>query len=299
MSSRTDVALIIPALDEEATIASTVREARLYFDGDIVVVDNGSTDATAAAARDASARVVIEPVRGYGRACMAGVAATPDAEVLVFMDGDGSDMPARIPALVAAIGDGADLALGVRRGPEVEPDSMTMAARSGNWLSSMLLGALYGRRLHDLSPLKAVRRPLLERLALREQTYGWTVELLARSLRAGARIDEVEVGYRRRAGGKSKVSGNLASASRAGVRILATIGRVALSGCTSAGAGAAIGLLASLALLAAFAFWLASVDTVSLRAGVAVWLVAWPAVLTGIMTGYGLGALLGRARVMS
>ncbi len=134
MNSRTDVALIIPALDEEATIASTVREARLYFDGDIVVVDNGSTDATAAAARDAGARVVIEPVRGYGRACMAGVAATPDAKVLVFMDGDGSDMPARIPALLAAIEDGADLALGVRRGPEVEPGSTTVTARSGNWL---------------------------------------------------------------------------------------------------------------------------------------------------------------------
>ena len=115
------VALIIPVLNEAATIGAVVTEARAHFDGDIVVVDNGSTDATAAVAQQAGARVVLEPVPGYGRACMAGVAAAPDATTLVFMDGDGSDMPQDIPALLAAIEAGADLALGSAAAPPSNP----------------------------------------------------------------------------------------------------------------------------------------------------------------------------------
>jgi glycosyltransferase involved in cell wall biosynthesis len=291
MTSGHRVALVIPALNEEATIAATVTEARRYFDGDIVVVDNGSTDATAALALAAGAQVVREPVPGYGRACMAGVAAAPHAEMLVFMDGDSSDMPEYIPALRAAAEAGADLALGIRRGPKVEPGSMTAAARFGNWLSSALLAALYGRRLHDLSPLKAVRRPFFDQLEHRELTYGWTVELLARSLRAGARIEEVEVGYRRRTGGKSKVSGDLRASTRAGVRILLTIARTALPRWTPAVRGAAAGVSVAAALLLLFALWLGSAETVTLGAWVAVWLIAWPLLLGGVLAGYGVGSV--------
>ncbi|MFN8584900.1 MAG: glycosyltransferase family 2 protein [Dehalococcoidia bacterium] len=221
--------LVIPALNEEATIGGVAREARAHFAGEIVVADNGSSDRTAEAARAAGALVASEPVAGYGRACMAGAAAAGAAEVLVFMDGDGSDRPGDIGALLAAIEAGADLAIGVRGGAGVEPGSMTRAARFGNWLCGVLLGALYGRRLHDLSPLKAVRREFFDGLRHDELTYGWTVELLARSLAAGGRVVEVQVGYRRRAGGTSKVSGDLRASVRAGVRILATVARVAIA----------------------------------------------------------------------
>lgn len=218
--------LIIPARNEEATIGGVVEEVRRFFVGEIVVVDNGSSDATSEVARAAGARAVLEPTPGYGRACMAGVGAATDADVLVFMDGDGSDMPAYLPALIERIEAGADLVLGVRRGTAVEAASMTGAARFGNWLASWLLAVRYRRRVHDLSPMKAVRRPHFEAVRHDELTYGWTVELIARSLASKARIDEVVVGYRRRAAGVSKVSGDLRASVRAGVRILLTIARV-------------------------------------------------------------------------
>lgn len=273
-ADRARVALVIPARDEEQTIAAVVAEARPYVD-EVIVVDNASRDATAARAEQAGARIVFAAAPGYGRACMAGAAGTA-APVLVFMDGDGSDVPAHIPALLAAINDGAALALGIRRGAGVQPGSVTLPARVGNHVAGMLLGALYGRRLHDLSPLKAVRRDLLERIAPREQTYGWTVEVLGASLRLGAPIAEVDVGYRRRAGGRSKVSGDLRASVRAGVRIIATIARLAVRGRTgqwaAAGIGAALGLLALLAI----ASWLASAPGTGVRAMIAVWLLAWP-----------------------
>jgi hypothetical protein len=226
---------------------------------------------------------------------MTGAASAPQADVLVFMDGDGSDMPEYIPALLTAVESGADLALGVRRGPKVEPGSMTAAARFGNWLSAILLGIMYGRRLKDLSPLKAVRRPLFEQLEHRELTYGWTVELLAGSLRARARIAEIDVGYRRRAGGKSKVSGDLRVSARAGASILLTIARTAFPRLTPAVRGATAGFVTVAALLGLFTLVLGSVDTATLGAWVAVWLLAWPVLLGGMLVGYGVGRLFGAA----
>jgi len=222
-------ALIIPARNEEACIGDVIREARRYFEGPIIIGDNGSTDATAAVASDAGAFVAFEPRPGYGRACNAGLAAAPpDTEVFIFMDGDGSDRPEDIPALLRAIESGAALALGARKGPGVESESIAPAARFGNWLSGMLIGLLWGRRLHDLSPLKAARADTLRELQLKEQTYGWTVEMLAKAVARGLYIREVRVGYRHRRGGVSKVSGDFRASLRAGTRILATIARTAL-----------------------------------------------------------------------
>ncbi|MEZ4552324.1 MAG: glycosyltransferase family 2 protein [Dehalococcoidia bacterium] len=289
MSAR--AVLVIPALNEEATIGGVVREAREHFAGPIVVADNGSDDGTAAAARAAGARVASEPVRGYGRACLAGARAAGEADVLVFMDGDGSDRPADIAALLGAIEAGADLAIGVRRGPDVEPGSMTGAARFGNWLCGVLLGARYGRRLHDLSPLKAVRQPFFDGLRHDELTYGWTVELLARSLAAGGRVAEVEVGYRRRAGGVSKVSGDLRASMRAGARILATLWRMAVWERRQRWAGPGLGLMAAVAVLLVVGWWLMADDSSGPRALVAVWLLAWPTLLVGAVGGWAVGAL--------
>jgi len=289
--------LVIPALNEAETIRKVIGEVREHFNGAIIVVDNGSTDGTAEWAREAGAQTVWEPRPGYGRACNAGIgAASPETEAFVFMDADGSDRPADIPALLAAIAAGAALALAVRSGAAVEKGSIAPAARLGNWLSGTLIGAFWGRRLHDLSPLKAIRADALKGLNLRQQTYGWTVEMLAKAAQSHLEITEVEVGYRHRAGGESKVSGNLRASAKAGYRILRTLGTVALSGLHRPSAGSFAGAAIGAAVLIAFSAWLLTQGPSSPRALVAAWLLAWPVILTAIGTGTGIAALIGRAR---
>lgn len=215
------VAVIIPALDEAAIIGRVVTDLMACLpemSTRIVVVDNGSTDDTAAKARQAGAEVVREPRRGYGRACAAGVAATAGAEYLVFLDGDGADSPADLERVLAPVLSGtADLVVGVRVVREAR--SMTPWQRAGNRLAAFAIRLIYGARVSDLGPFRAIRRADLIALRMTEMTYGWPSEMLVRSLRARLRYREVDVSYRRRTG-VSKVGGTLAGSLRAAWCIL-------------------------------------------------------------------------------
>ncbi len=288
------VALILPARNEEDCIEAVIREATAYFHGTVIVVDNGSTDATAERAISAGATVVPEPVAGYGRACMTGVAAAADCDIFVFMDADGSDCPADIPALLAEIERGAAIALGVRTGNSVEAGAITRPARFGNWLSGTLIGLWSGRRLRDLSPLKAIRRSALSQIGPSEMTYGWTVELLAVAASKQMTMAEVPTGYRHRLGGQSKVSGTLSGSFRAGCRILLVLGRVFVKSLSPATLGGAAGTVAALVLLTAYSAWLFSHGPSSRDVLVSSWLLAWPAILVCLLLGMVLGSGVSR-----
>ncbi|HLL70188.1 MAG TPA: glycosyltransferase family 2 protein [Pyrinomonadaceae bacterium] len=225
----TFVSVVIPALNEEAAIAPVVRAVPREVASEIIVADNGSDDRTAERAREAGARVAREPRRGYGRACRAGVAAVAsECEIVVFMDGDGSDCPELMSRLVEPIIAGThDFVIGSRTRGAREAGSMNFqqifAGRAAGWIT----GALYGVRYTDMCPFRAIRRDALARLPMREETYGWNLEMQMRAARAGLRILEVPVDHRRRAGGASKVSGTLRGTILAGTRILYTAARIA------------------------------------------------------------------------
>ena len=221
------VAIVIPALDEEAIIGEVVTSIRRSLDPGadvrIIVVDNGSTDSTAARARAAGAEVVAETTRGYGRACATGVAAATGAELIVLLDGDGADDPADLAAILAPLRSGeADLVVGVRA--RRERASMTVQQAWGNRAAALAIRVLYGVQVRDLGPFRAIRRRHLLGLEMAEMTYGWSTEMLVKSLRAQLRYQEVEVNYRRRTG-VSKVGGTVAGSVRAGASILRTVAR--------------------------------------------------------------------------
>ena len=216
-------AVVIPARDEAGAIGAVVAAARRVVDGEVVVVDNGSRDATAAMAAAAGARVVRQPRRGYGHACFAGVAAAASATVVVFIDGDGSMPVDEIPRLVAPIRDGwADIVCGSRTLLR-DPGSMPLHQAAGNRLALLLLRRLYGVGLTDLGPYRAVRMSTLQALDMRGSRFAWPAQLLARAARHGARIVEVDVGYRQRVAGRSKVTGSLRGSLEAGAGIIATL----------------------------------------------------------------------------
>lgn len=205
------VFVVIPALDEVRSIGRVVRTIPAAVRASVIVVDNGSRDGTRDAARAAGAIVLDEPQRGYGRACLAGIAYALEhgAEVIAFLDGDLSDYPEELPEILAPIERGeADLVLGSRLRGRREPGAMSWHSALGNRLVAALLQSVYGLHITDLGPFRAVRANLIARMQLREKTYGWPVEMLAKAARLGARVVEVPVSYRRRIG-RSKVSGTI------------------------------------------------------------------------------------------
>jgi glycosyltransferase involved in cell wall biosynthesis len=224
------VAVVIPALDEERSIGDVLRNIPAPYRRRMVVVDNGSRDGTARVAREAGAQVVAEPRRGYGAACLAGLAAlaADPPRAVVFLDADSSDDPAEMPRVVGPVLAGeADLVIGSRVLGARERGALTPHARFGNAFATFLIRSLYGVRFTDLGPFRAVSWNALARMRMEDQDYGWTVEMQVRAARLGLVVREVPVSYRRRIG-KSKISGTVRGTVGAGKKILWVIFREAL-----------------------------------------------------------------------
>ena len=228
--SKPFISVIIIALNEEAAIGQVVNAVPKDLANEILVVDNNSTDRTAEIAAACGARVVTERVPGYGRAFRAGLRAlSPQCEIVVFLDGDGSDCPELMDRLVAPIVAGkSDFVIGSRTRGQREPGSMNFHQVLAGYVIGFILRMLYGVRSTDMGPFRAIRRETLEKLNLREETYGWPLEMQMRAARAGVRTMEVPVDYRRRAGGQSKIAGSLRGTVLASTRILITLARLAL-----------------------------------------------------------------------
>jgi glycosyltransferase involved in cell wall biosynthesis len=217
--------LIIPALNEAEAIEPLLRRVPHEAVVEVIVVDNGSTDATASIAASTGARVIREPRRGYGAACWAGVEALrSDADVAVFLDGDGSQHPEELPLVMAPlVADQADLVLGTRRFGGDHPLHATLGTR----LVAAFVARRFGVRLSDIGPYRAIRLPLLRKLEMRDRAFGWPVEMVVKAAAAGARIVEVPVSHAPRQGGHSKVSGTLSGSVRAGYAFVTTALRAA------------------------------------------------------------------------
>lgn len=220
--------MIIPVLNEEASIAAVLGDIPSELEAEVLVVDNGCTDRTIPIARSLGARIVMAEQRGYGAACYAGTLAA-SGDILVYLDGDYSDYPNEMVDLIAPIVAGrADLILGSRlaRG-DLPGEAMPPQQRFGNWLTARLMRRLYGLPVTDLSPFRAVRKETVLALAMQEMTFGWPTEMMVKAARAGYRLEEIPVRYRSRLGGRSKISGTLRGTILAAYYILTTTFRYA------------------------------------------------------------------------
>lgn len=223
------IGVVIPALNEQDAIARVIGELPEWID-QVVVADNGSTDATVARAHAAGAVVVVEPQRGYGAACLAGLKRLDPVDIVVFIDGDYSDYPAEASKLVLPILEGrAEMAIGSRVLGECEPGALTGPQVFGNWLATKLIALLWKQRFTDLGPFRAIRSSTLQSLDMRDTNFGWTVEMQIKAARFGVPSLDVPVSYRNRIG-ISKVSGTVSGSIKAGTKIL---GLIAFSAITS------------------------------------------------------------------
>ena len=228
IKSQPRIAVVIPALNEEDALPRVLADIPRPLVEEIVVVDNGSADRTAMLARVYGATVVSQPQRGYGWACLAGIAYLREKapDIVVFLDGDYSDYPDDLPAVIQPIVmNRADMVIGSRTQGLAEPGALLPQARFGNALATLLMRWLYGFSYSDLGPFRAIRFPALLDLAMEDKTYGWTVEMQIKALQRGLRVTEVPVRYRKRPGGTSKVTGTLKGTLMAGYKILWTIFR--------------------------------------------------------------------------
>lgn len=203
------ISVVIPAFNEEQAIAGVVRAVPAEQVKEILVVDNASTDDTAKQAARAGARVIHEPRPGYGFACLAGAKAAADADVIVFLDGDRSDDPGQMDAIVGPLRDKrADLVIGSRLKGVLERGAMPFHGRAGNRIIVFLLRLLYGVKLTDIGSFRAIGARRLHELNMQEMTYGWPIEMVVKAGRRGMRILSVPISYRRRIG-ESKVTGTV------------------------------------------------------------------------------------------
>lgn len=221
------ISVIIPAFNEENSVGRVVRDIPVGLVREVVVVNNNSNDQTAVEAARAGATVLHEPIQGYGRACLRGIAyvqqSQPTPDVVVFIDADYSDFPGEMPTLIAPIlSEQADLVIGSRALGHREQGSMTPQQIFGNWLATTLLRQFYGVKFTDLGPFRAVRFSTLLALNMQDTTYGWTVEMQLKAAKMGFKTAEVPVNYRKRIG-HSKISGTVKGTVLAGYKILATL----------------------------------------------------------------------------
>jgi glycosyltransferase involved in cell wall biosynthesis len=220
--------VVIPALNEEASLPLVLAQLPRPPVRRIVVADNGSTDATSRVAREGGAEVVAASRRGYGSACLAGLAhlrRTGPPDIVVFIDADYSDHPEELPAVVAPILAGAaDLVIGSRVLGRRERGALLPQARAGNLVACLLIRIFYGHRFTDLGPFRAIRWDALERIGMADPDFGWTAEMQVKAVRLGLRCAEVPVSYRRRVG-VSKITGTITGTVRAGYKILWTVAR--------------------------------------------------------------------------
>jgi glycosyltransferase involved in cell wall biosynthesis len=221
------IVTIIPTLDEEAAIDGVVRAVSRELVHEVIVVDNGSRDGTAAVAQAAGATVIQEPRRGYGSACLAGAHTARQADILVFLDGDGSDDPAELPRVLHPLLHGqADLVLGSRTLGQDDHSGLTPQQRLGNFVVTSLVRLLYGVALTDIGPFRAITQSAFQALGMEHQTYGWPVEMVVKAAKKGYRIVEVPVSCHKRIG-RSKVAGTVTGSLLAGYHLLRTTLRYA------------------------------------------------------------------------
>ena len=218
-----DISVIIPVLNEEKAIAFVINDIPKSLVNEIIVVDNGCTDRTVEIAKEHGARIVTEPRRGYGRACLAGIAAVQSPDVVVFLDGDYSDDPTEMHALIQPIREGqSEFVIGTRK--PCEKGALLPQARFGNKLATHLMHICFGVKYTDLGPFRAIRYDKLKALKMQDQNFGWTIEMQLKAARMGLKVCEVPVSYRKRIG-TSKISGTFIGSIRAGIKILTSLFR--------------------------------------------------------------------------